>query len=114
MRQIAFSDVGVPVKSMKEVEEIYLMYSALGVSFVDDFDRQCTNAHQKGLHGYFIQGITGSIETKVKSHEYICLIKYPVKYSMDSLDFAVACQLLMSNQEDELIAHLDKYCKEYK
>ena len=114
MRQIAFSDVGVPVKSMEEVEEIYLMYSALGVSFADDFDRQCTHAHRDGLHGYFIQGITGSIETKVKNHEYICLIKYPIVYSMEAIDFAVACQLINTDQEDELIAHLDKYCKEYK
>ena len=114
MRQIAFSAVGVPVKSMEEVEEIYMTYSALGISFVAVFDRQCTEAKRKGLEGYFIQGISGTIETKVKTPESVSLIKYPIKYSMDSLDFAVACHLINTDQEDELIAHLDKYCKEYK
>ena len=113
MRQIAFSAVGVVVKSMEEVEEIYMMYSALGISFVDHFDRQCSQAKRNSLEGYYIQGITKNIETKVKNHEYICLLKCPIAYSMEAIDFAVACQLINTDQEDELIAHLDKYCKEY-
>ena len=114
MRQIAFSGVGVPVKSMEEVEEIYMMYSALGIPFLDNFNRHCTEAKRDGLEGYFIQGITGDIVTKVKTHEYISLIKHPIRYSMEAIDFAVVCQLINTDQEDELIAHLDKYCKEYK
>lgn len=116
MRQINFSDVGVPVNSMEELDEIYLTYSALDISFADIFKNHCIEAQQHKLVGYCIQTTRGDIKTKLDGNldVFISVINYPIRYSMDSLNFAVAYQLLMSNQEDELIAHLNKYCKEYK
>lgn len=115
MRQINFSDVGVPVNSMEELDEIYLTYSALDISFGDSFKDHCIDAQQHNLVGYFIQSTRGDLKTTVdEDYLYISIIKYPIRYSIDKLDFAVAYQLLKSNQETELKAHLDKYCKEYK
>lgn len=115
MRQINFSDVGVPVNSMEELDEIYLTYSALDISFGDSFKDHCIDAQQHNLVGYFIQSTRGDLKTTVDGdYLYISIIKYPIRYSIDKLDFAVAYQLLKSNQETELKAHLDKYCKEYK
>lgn len=115
MRQIPFSDVGVDVNSVEELYELYLTYSALDIPFLDDFIEDCADAQQHNLTGWFIQCTDGTIETKLNDDDLaISIINYPIKYSMEGLDFAIACQLLMSNQEEELIAHLDKYCKEYK
>ena len=115
MRRINFSDVGVVVNSMEELEEIYLTYTALGISFGGIFKDNCIDAQQHNLVGYFIQSTRGDIKTTLDGdYLYISIIKYPIRYSIDKLDFAVACQLLKSNQTDELIAHLAKYCKEYK
>ena len=115
MIPIYFSDVGVVVNSLEELNEIYLTYTALGIPFVDKFEKDYEDARESNLVGWFIQCTDGTIETElVKDSLDISIINYPIKYSMESLDFAIACQLLMSNQEDELIAHLDKYCKEYK
>ena len=115
MKQINFSDVGVVVNSMEELEEIYMTYTALDISFADVFKDHCIDAQQHNLVGYFIQSIRGDLKTTLDGdYLYVSIIKYPVMYSIDKLDFAVAYQLLKSNQEDELIAHLDKYCKEYK
>lgn len=115
MRHIKFSDVGVVVKSLEEVEEVHMTLSALGVSFADDFDSQCTEAQQANLEGYFIQCTTGDIRTSLHDAElYLSIIDYPITYSMEVIDFAIACQLINTDREDELIAHLDKYCKEYK
>ena len=115
MRQINFSDVGVPVNSMEELDEIYLTYSALDISFGDSFKDHCIEAQQHKLLGYCIQTTRGDLKTTLdESHVYISIIKYPIRYSIDSLNFAVAYQLLKSNQETELKAHLNKYCKEYK
>lgn len=67
------------------------------------------------LEGYFIQSTRGDLKTTLEEdYIYVSIIKYPIRYSIDKLDFVVACQLLKSNQTDELIAHLNKYCKEYK
>ena len=115
MRPIRFSDVGVPINSLEELYELYLTYSALDIPFIDDFTEDCEDAQQSNLVGWFIQCTDGTIETKL--HEdglAISIINYPIKHSMESLDFAIACQLLMSNQEDELKAHLAQHCKEYK
>ena len=115
MRRIHFSDIGVVVNSMEELDEIYMTYTALDISFADVFKDHCIDAQQHNLVGYFIQSIRGDLKTTLDGdYLYVSIIKYPVMYSIDKLDFAIACQLLMSNQEDELIAHLDKYCKEYK
>ena len=115
MKQINFSDIGVVVNSMEELDEIYLIYTALDISFGDSFKDHCIDAQQFKLVGYFIQSIRGDIKNTLDGADlYVSIIKYPIKYSIDKLDFAVACQLLKSNQTDELIAHLNKYCKEYK
>ncbi len=115
MRSIRFSDVGVVVNSLEELNEIYLTYTALGIPFTDDFKEDYEDAQKANLVGWFIQCVDGTIETKVFKHGLeISIINHPIKHSMESLDFAIACQLLMSNQEDELIAHLNKHCKEIK
>lgn len=115
MRQISFSDVGVIVNSIEELYEIYLTYTVLDIPCIDDFAEDYEDAKQANLAGWFIQCTDGSINTKLDDDGLaISIINYPIKYSMESLDFAVACNLLKSNQEDELKAHLDKYCKEYK
>lgn len=115
MIPICFSDVGVVVNSLEELNEIYLTYTALGIPFSDKFEEGCENAKQSKLVGWFIQCTDGTVGTHLAEDGLeISIIHYPITYSMESLDFAIACQLLMSNQTDELIAHLDKYCKEYK
>ena len=115
MKQINFSDVGVVVNSMEELDEIYLTYTALGISFGDHFKNDCIDAQQHNLVGYCIQSTHGYIKNKLEDADlYVSIIKYPISYSIDKLDFAVACQLLKANQSDELTAHLNKYCKEYK
>ena len=115
MKQIDFSDIGVVVNSMEELEEIYMTYTALDISFEDIFKDHCIDAQKHKLVGYFIQSTRGDLKTTLEE-DYLCIsiIKYPIRYSIDKLDFAVACQLLKSNQSDELTAHLNKYCKEYK
>ena len=115
MRPICFSNVGVPINSLEELHEIYLTYSALDIPFAESFTEDTADAIRDDLTGWFIQCTDGTIETKL--HEdglALSIINYPIKYSMESLDFAIACQLLMSNQEDELKVHLAQHCKEYK
>ena len=115
MRHIHFSDVGVAPKSIEELDEIYLTYSALDIPFAEGFTEDITDAIRDDLAGWFIQCTDGTIETKlVEDGLAISIINYPIKYSMESLDFAIACQLIMSNQENELKAHLAQHCKEYK
>ena len=115
MKQINFSDIGVVVNSMEELDEIYLTYTALDIPFGVHFKNDCIDAQQHNLVGYFIQSTRGDLKTTLDGdYLYVSIIKYPIMYSIDKLDFAVACQLLKTNQTDELIAHLNKYCKEYK
>ena len=115
MRRIDFSDVGVVVNSMEELDEVYLTYTALDISFGDSFKDHCIDAQQHNLVGYFIQSIRSDLKTTLDGdYLYVSILKYPVRYSIDKLDFAVAYHLLKSNQSDELTAHLDTYCKEYK
>lgn len=114
MKQINFSDIGVVVNSMEELEEIYLTYTALDISFGDMFKDHCIDAQQHNLVGYFIQSTRGDLKTTLEGdYLYVSIIKYPITYSIDKLDFAVAYHLLKSNQSDELIAHLNKYCEVY-
>ena len=115
MKRINFSDIGVVVNSMEELEEIYLTYTALDISFGDMFKDHCVDAQQHNLVGYFIQSTRVDLKTTLDGdYLYVSIIKYPLIYSIDKLDFAVAYQLLKSNQSDELTAHLNKYCKEHK
>ena len=115
MKQINFSDIGVVVNSMEELEEIYLTYTALGISFGDIFKDHCIDAQQHNLVGYFIQSTRGDLKTTIEeAYLYVSILKYPIRYLIDKLNFAVAYQLLKANQSDELLAHLNKYCKEYK
>lgn len=114
MRCIHFSDVGVAVESMQDVEEIYLAYTALGIPFSKSFGEDCKDA-QINLSGWYIQTTSGVITTNTREDELqISIVKYPITYLMDRWDFAVACQLLKSDQTEELIAHLAKHCKEFK
>ena len=113
MRQIAFSEVGVIVKTLEDVEEVYLMCTTLGIHFADHFDK--IRILTQDLSNWFIQCTIGGIRTSLHGAElHLSLIDYPITYSMEAIDFAVACQLINTDHEDELIAHLDKYCKEYK
>lgn len=115
MRRIHFCDVGVKVNSMEELYEIYLTLSALDIPLVDDFKEDCEAAHASNLEGWYVQCTNGTIETKLTEDALaISIINYPIKYSMESLDFAIACQLLISNQETELKAHLAQHCKDSK
>lgn len=115
MRRIHFKDVGVPINSLEGLYELYLTYSALDIPFAEDFEEDCADAQNSNLVDWFIQCIDGTIGTKLTEDDLaISIINYPIKYSMESLDYAIACQLLMTNQETELKAHLDKYCKEFK
>ena len=115
MRQIRFSDVGVVVNSLDELNEIYLTYSALDIPFAENFTEDYEDSKKSKLTSWFIQCTDGTIETKLTGDGLaISIINYPIKHSMESLDFAIACQLLMSNQEAELKAHLAQHCKEYK
>ena len=115
MRHIDFSDVGVVVNSMEELDEIYLTYTALDIEFTDKFKDHCIDAQQHNLVGYFIQSTRSDTETTLDGdYLYVSILKYSIRYSIDKLDFAVAYQLLKSNQSDELTAHLNKSCKEYK
>ena len=115
MREIRFSDVGVVVNSLEELNEIYLTYTALGIPFIDNFKEDYENAQKEpNLVGWFIQCTNGAIETKLITSLKLSIIHYRIEHSMESLDFAIACQLLMSNQEAELKAHLAQHCKEYK
>ena len=115
MKQINFSDIGVVVNSMEELDEIYLTYTALDIEFEDVFKDRCIDAQQFNLVDYFIQSTRGDLKTTIEEdYLYVSLLKYPIRYSIDKLNFAVAYHLLISNQTDELIAHLNKYCKEYK
>lgn len=115
MKQINFSDIGVVVNSIEELDEIYLTYTALDITFGDIFKDHCIDAQQHNLVGYFIQSTRGDLKNTLDGGDlYVSIINYPVGYSIDKLDFAVAYQLLKANQTDELIAHLNKSCKEYK
>lgn len=115
MRHIHFSDVGVAPKSLEELDELYLTYTALGIPISDTYKESYKTAQNANLTGWYIQCTRGDIGTKLtKDGLAISIINYPITYSMESLDFAVACQLLMSNQEDELKAHLAQHCKEYE
>ena len=115
MRRIDFSDVGVVVNSMEELDELCVTYSALDITFSDLFEERYVEAQEHNLEGYYIQSDRSYLKAElVEGYLTISIIKYPIVYTMDTLDFAVAYHLLKSNQTDELKAHLDKYCKEYK
>ena len=115
MRHIHFSDVGVAPKSLEELDELYLTYTALGISIKDTYKENYEKSQNDNLIDWYIQCTRGDIGTKLDGTELdISLIQYSIKYSMESLDYAIACQLLMSNQEAELKVHLAQHCKKYK
>ena len=115
MRRIDFSDVGVVVNSMEELDELYITYSALGITFSYLFEQRYIEAQEHNLGGYYIQSDRSDLKAElVEGYLTLSILKYPIRYSIDKLDFAVAYHLLKSNQTDELKAHLDKCCKEYK
>lgn len=110
MKTIHFSEVGV--RSFEELEQIIMMYEILGIEFAFDFKHDVEKAHKSGIQNRFIQTSTSCVSVNTEDVE-ISFINYPVKYVIDSINFAVAYQLLKTNQEGELLAHLNKYCKEY-
>ena len=115
MRSIDFSEIGVVVNSMEELDELYMTYTALGISFSGEFREHSRKAQEHNLVGYYLQSVRGDLATMLlEPYLYVSILKYPMTYIMDSLEFAAAYHLLKSNQTDELIAHLDKYCKELK
>ena len=115
MKQINFSDIGVVVNSMEELDEIYLTYTALDIPFTEIFKDHCIDAQERNLVGYFIQSTRGDLKTTIEEdYLYVSIIRYPIRYSIDKLNFAVAYHLLISNQTDELLAHLNTHCKEHK
>lgn len=114
MRHINFSDVGVIINTPEELDELYLTYTALGIPFSDRFEEDSEKAKQYGLIDWFVQSATANIGTNYSEEEFLTILKYPIKYTLEIYEYAIACQLLNSNQEDELIAYLDKYCKEYE
>lgn len=114
MRRINFSDVGVLVNSMDELVELFMTYTTLGISFSDEFEADSCEAVGRNLVGYYLQSVRGDLKTQLPDpYLYVSIIKYPIIYTMDALDFAAAYHLLKSNQTEELITHLDKYCKEF-
>lgn len=114
MKRIDFSDIGVVVNSIEELDEIYLTYTALDISFGDVFKEHYIAAQQHNLVGYFIQATRADLKNKLEDADLnVSIIKYPIRYSIDKLDFAVAYHLLKSNQSDELITHLNKCCEVY-
>lgn len=115
MKQTNFSDVGVLVNSMEELDELHITYTALDISFSEEFREHSREAQGRNLVGYYLQSVRVALKTTLDDGDLcVSIIKYPIKYSIDKLDFAVAYHLLKSNKTDELIAHLDKYCKEHK
>lgn len=54
MRRISFSDVGVPVNSMEELDEIHMTYTALGITFSDVFEENSVEANTRNLIGYYL------------------------------------------------------------
>ena len=115
MRCIDFSDAGVVVNSMEELDELYMTYTALDISFAEEFKEHSIEAQGLNLVGCYLQSVRGDLKTKVDDSDLeVTIIKYPIRYMMDSLDYAVAYHLLKSNQTYELITHLNNYCKEFK
>lgn len=116
MRNIRFSDVGVVVNSFEELDELVTLYNALDIEFDERFTRNIEKITRANLLNYYIQASRGDIETRLGSDPDVTIniLKYPIRYAMDSLDFVVAYHLLKSNQENKLIAYLDKHCKEFK
>jgi hypothetical protein len=113
MRHINFSEVGVVVNSFEELDELVTLYNALDIKFDTN---NIENAKRANLRNRYIQISRADIQTRLGSNPdvSISILSYPITYVMDSLDFVVAYHLLKSNQEDELIAYLDKHCKEFK
>ena len=115
MRRIDFSDVGVVVNSMEELDELCITYSALDITFSDLFEERCIEAQEHNLEDYYMQSDRADLKAElVEGYLTLSIIRYPIKYSIGKLDFAVAYHLLKSNQTYELITHLNKYCKEFK
>ena len=64
MKRINFSDVGVVVNSMEELDEICLTYTALDIEFEGIFKDCCIDAQQFNLVGYFIQSTRGDLKLR--------------------------------------------------
>ena len=115
MRHIKFTSVGVLVNSEEELADITNMYTLLDIELSESYEKDCENAKQLNFRGYFIQTDLSDIAkpSDVESVA-ISIVRYPISYVIDKVDFAIAFQLLKSEQLGELEVYLDKHCKEYK
>ena len=115
MNKIAFSEVGVRVNSEEELEDITNMYTLLGIELSESYERDCENAKHDKFRGWFIQTDLSDVSTPSDIEIVaINIVRHPIKYVIDKVDFAFAFQLLKSEQLGELEVYLDKHCKEYK
>ena len=115
MRHIKFTSVGVLVNSEEELADIINMYTLLGIELSEGYEKDCENAKQLNFRGYFIQTDLSEI-AKPGDVDLVTvsIVHFPISYVLDKVDFAVAFQLLKSEQLGELEVYLDKHCKEYK
>ena len=114
MRHIKFTSVGVLVNSEEELEDITNMYTLLDIELSESYEKDCENAKQLNFRGYFIQTDLSDISTQSDIDlAAISILHYPISYVIDKVDFAIAFQLLKSDQLDELEVYLDEHCTEY-
>ena len=114
MRHIKFTSVGVLVNSEEELVDITNMYTLLGIKLSEGYEKNCENAKQLNFRGYFIQTDLSDIAKPGDVDLVdISIIHFPISYVMDKVDFAIAFNLLKSDQLDELAVYLDEHCTEY-
>ena len=115
MRHIKFTSVGVLVNSEEELADITNMYTLLDIELSESYEKDCENAKQLNFRGYFIQTDLSDI-AKPDDVDLVAvsIVRYPITYVLDKVDFAIAFNLLKSEQLAELEVYLDEHCKEYK
>ena len=115
MRHIKFTSVGVLVNSEEELVDITNMYTLLGVKLSGGYEESCERAKECEFRGFFIQSDLSDIAKQGDIDLVaISIVRYPISYVLDKVDFAIAFNLLKSEQLDELKVYLDEHCKEYK
>ena len=115
MNNIDFSEVGVNVNSIEELDDIVTLYTMLEVKFDLVFYRHYEEAKRSDFAQYFIQTSFSNLSVLADIEALsVSIIKYPIKYEMDRLDFAIAYQLIAANKTEQAIAYMNEHCKEYK
>ena len=114
MRHIKFTSVGVLVNSEEELADSTNMYTLLDIELSESYEKDCENVKDAKFRGWFIQTDLSDI---AKPDDItlvaINIVRYPIKYVIDKVDFALAFQLLKSKQLSELEVYLDEHCTEY-